>query len=118
VFPVTEPEALGRGAVEAQAMGVPVIASNLGGFTETVVEGETGLLVPPGVAQSLAVALEHMIDAGPEARAAMGNRGRDRARKLYSTAALQAATLGVYERVLTERAVRKQQSSAQREPLL
>lgn len=100
VFPVIEPEAFGRGAVEAQAMGVPVIASNLGGFTETMVENETGFLVPPSVASALAAALERMIDAGPAARAAMGQNGRQRVRTLYSTAALQAATMAVYQRVL------------------
>ncbi|MFT3729102.1 MAG: glycosyltransferase family 4 protein [Terricaulis sp.] len=107
VFPVTEPEAFGRGAVEAQAMGVPVIASNLGGFTETIVEGETGLLVPPGIAVALAGVLERMIDLGPEARAAMGHLGADRARSLYSTAALQEATLGVYQRLLRSKGAQK-----------
>jgi glycosyltransferase involved in cell wall biosynthesis len=81
-------------------MGVPVIASNLGGFTETVVEGETGLLVPPGSAQALAAALERLIDAGASARAAMGQAGRQRVAALYSTAALQAATMAVYQRLL------------------
>jgi glycosyltransferase involved in cell wall biosynthesis len=104
VFPVTEPEAFGRGAVEAQAMGVPVIASNLGGFTETVLEGETGLLVPPGAVMALAAALERMRDFGSEKRADMGRRGRDRVHNLYSTAALQAATIAVYQRLLGRRA--------------
>ena len=107
VFPVTEPEAFGRGAVEAQAMGVPVIASNLGGYTETVVEGETGLLVPPGAATPLANAIEHMIDLGSQARKAMGRRGRDRVRSLYSKQALQTATLAVYERLLRKAQQRK-----------
>ena len=100
VFPVTEPEAFGRGAVEAQAMGVPVIASNMGGFTETIVEGETGFLVPPGVAVALASVLERLLDFSPQARGAMGRLGQSRARGLYSTAALQEATLGVYQRLL------------------
>ncbi len=64
VFPVIEPEAFGRGAVEAQAMGVPVIASRLGGFTETIIEGETGFLVAPGDADALALALEAHDRAG------------------------------------------------------
>ena len=100
VFPVIEAEAFGRGAVEAQAMGVPVIASNLGGFTETIVEGETGLLVAPGVAGALAAALERMADMGLEERRAMGVRARARARQLYATATLQSATLAVYRHVL------------------
>ena len=116
VFPVIEPEAFGRGAVEAQAMGVPVIASNLGGYTETVVEGETGFLVPPGAAHALAGAIERMIDAGAEKRAEMGRKGRDRVRQLYSKTALQTATLAVYQRVLARSggAARRQAAKARR----
>ena len=110
VFPSIEPEAFGRGAVEAQAMGVPVIASNLGGFTETVVEGETGFLVPAGNVTALAGAIERFIDMGREARAKMGQNGRDRARALYSKEALQTATLAVYERLLREAEERKNKS--------
>lgn len=102
VFPVIEPEAFGRGAVEAQAMGVPVIASSLGGFTETIIENETGMLVPAGSSQELAAALERMIDAGPAARQAMGASGIARARLHYATATLQAATLAVYQQVLAK----------------
>ncbi len=102
VFPVTETEAFGRGAVEAQAMGVPVIAANLGGYGETVLEGETGFLVPSGAAQALAGAIERMIDLGREARAEMGQRGRARVRTKYSKTALQTATLAVYQRVLSD----------------
>jgi len=100
VFPVTEAEAFGRGAVEAQAMGVPAIASNLGGFTETVVDNETGLLVPPGVALALAAALERMVDMPEDERREMGARARTRARQLYATSTLQSATLAVYRRLL------------------
>ncbi|WP_228445835.1 glycosyltransferase family 4 protein [Terricaulis silvestris] len=102
LFPVIEPEAFGRGAVEAQAMGVPVIASNLGGFTETVIENETGFLTPPGVAAALAVMIERMIDLGAEKRVEMGGKGRARVQKLYSKTALQTATLAVYQRLLDE----------------
>ncbi|WP_239590927.1 glycosyltransferase family 4 protein [Vitreimonas flagellata] len=107
VFPSIEPEAFGRGAVEAQAMGVPVIASNLGGFTETVVEGETGFLVPAGNVTALATAMERFIDLAPETRVKMGQKGRDRAQALYSKEALQTATLAVYERLLREAKERK-----------
>lgn len=109
VFPVTEPEAFGRGAVEAQAMGVPVIASNIGGFTETVAEGETGFLVPAGAAAPLVGAIERLIDCGPEMRAAMGRTGRDRILSRYSKTALQAATMAVYQRVLGAVAARRAQ---------
>lgn len=117
VFPVIEPEAFGRGAIEAQAMGVPVIASNLGGYTETVVEGETGFLAPPGAVQALAGAMERMIDLSREQRAEMGVRGRERVHALYSKAALQTATLAVYQRLLREAEERKAAKSRP-EPVL
>jgi glycosyltransferase involved in cell wall biosynthesis len=102
VFPVIEPEAFGRGAIEAQAMGVPAIASNLGGFTETIIEGETGLLAPPGAATALAGVIERLIEFGPQARAAMGAKGRERVRLLYAKETLQSATLAVYQGILRE----------------
>jgi glycosyltransferase involved in cell wall biosynthesis len=107
VFPVIEPEAFGRGAVEAAAMGVPVIASNLGGYTETIVEGQTGFLVPSGVPGPLCGAMERMIDAGAEKRAEMGQKGQERVHTLYSKTALQSATLAVYQRLLSEAESRK-----------
>jgi glycosyltransferase involved in cell wall biosynthesis len=100
VFPVIEPEAFGRGAVEAQVMSVPVIASKLGGYTETILDGDTGALVAPGDAAALAAAIERMVDAGAETRANMGERGMNRARLLYAKSALQSSTLQVYDRLL------------------
>lgn len=83
-------------------MGVPVIASSLGGYTETVVDGETGLLAPPGAPAPLAAAIVRMIDAGAQRRAEMGVAGRDRVRGQYSKLALQTATLAVYQQVLRQ----------------
>ncbi|MDX2236685.1 MAG: glycosyltransferase family 4 protein [Hyphomonadaceae bacterium] len=100
LFPSLEPEAFGRGAIEAQAMGLPVIASRAGGFTETIVEGETGLLVPPGDVAALAAAMTRIAALHPEGRAAMGKRGMERARGLYGIERLQAATLAAYDRLV------------------
>jgi glycosyltransferase involved in cell wall biosynthesis len=99
-FPPTDPEAFGRGAVEAQAMRVPVIAADHGGLSETVVEGVTGLKVRPGDAAALEAAIERMLDMGSEARATMGANGRDRVCLLYTKTALQASTLQVYDKLL------------------
>lgn len=99
-FPPTDPEAFGRGAVEAQAMRVPVIAADHGGLSETVVEGVTGLKVRPGDAAALEAAIERMLEMGSEARATMGANGRDRACLLYTKTALQASTLQVYDKLL------------------
>jgi glycosyltransferase involved in cell wall biosynthesis len=103
VFPSTDPEAFGRGAVEAQAMGKPVIASDSGGYTETIEAGVSGLLTPPGDAGALAAAIAEVLDMPAEARVRMGEAGAARVRSRYSVAALQQGTLRVYARVLEAR---------------
>jgi glycosyltransferase involved in cell wall biosynthesis len=105
VCPSIEPEAFGRAAVEAQAMGLPVVASKLGGLAETIVDHETGLHVPPGDAAALAEALMALDAMGPDGRARLGAAGMARTQRLYSKAALQAATLQVYDRVTATQAV-------------
>lgn len=103
VFPSTDAEAFGRAAVEAQAMGVPVVASNMGGLAETIVDGDSGFLVPPGDAKSLGFAVDRVLALSPEQRKNMGERGATRVRARYSVEALQTATLQVYERLLKGR---------------
>lgn len=68
-------EGLGLVAVEAQLCEAPVIAFESGGITDTVVSGETGLLVPPGDVDALAAALDRCFD-DPELRLALGRAGR------------------------------------------
>jgi glycosyltransferase involved in cell wall biosynthesis len=104
ILPTTVPESFGRAAVEPQAMGRPVIASAHGGTVETVVEGVTGWLVPPGDAQAWADAIARALDAGPATRLKMGVSGMDRTRRLYRVDAMCAATLAAYETVLEARA--------------
>ena len=98
--PSVVPESFGRTAVEPQAMGRPVIASDLGGMTETVVEGETGWRAPPGDIEAWADVLAAAIDAGPKRRAAMGKAGMARVRRLYSARAMTDATLEAYARAI------------------
>jgi glycosyltransferase involved in cell wall biosynthesis len=57
-------EGLGVAALEAMAAGTPIVASNVGGLGEAVVEGRTGLLVPPADADALAAALGRMLGDG------------------------------------------------------
>lgn len=104
ILPTIKPESFGRAAVEPQVMGRPVIASAHGGVTETILEGKTGWLVPPGDPDKWALAMAHALDLGPGALAAMGAAGANRARRLYSNDAMCAATLAAYERVLEARA--------------
>lgn len=56
-----EPEAFGRVVLEAQAMGKPVITTNHGGPQETVIDKETGLLVPPNDIDALAAAIDNVL---------------------------------------------------------
>lgn len=93
----TRPEAFGRVAVEAQAMGRPVIATDHGGARETVARGQTGWLYPPGDAAALATAMGAALDLDPSARAHMGLAGRARVANMFTVAAMQRATLAVYE---------------------
>ncbi|MEE4210503.1 MAG: glycosyltransferase family 4 protein [Parvularcula sp.] len=102
----TEPEAFGRVAVEAQAAGRPIIASAHGGALETVIDGETGYLVPPGEAEALAKALLAVNHLGQEGREGMGRRGMAHARGTFTTEAMTAATLAIYARVLADRGER------------
>lgn len=102
LFPSTRPEAFGRGAVEAQAMRLPVVAAGHGGLAETVQHGETGLLFPPGDAAALCAALLRLLDMTPAARLGMGERGRMRVVSLFTAERLKDATLEVY-RTLLER---------------
>ena len=99
----TTPEAFGRTAVEPQVMGRPVIASDCGAQSETVLDGATGWLVPPGEAKAWAEAMIRAMDLGPGKRLEMGEAGMNRARQLYRNEAMCAATLAVYERVLEAR---------------
>lgn len=82
VVPSVWQEAFGLSALEPMSRGVPVIASSVGGLTEVVEDGVTGLLVPPGDERALADAL-HRLLAGPEERRRMGRKGRDRARASF-----------------------------------
>jgi len=100
ILPTTVPESFGRAAVEPQAMGRPVIASNHGGTTETVADGMSGWLVAPGDPDAWAAAMVRAIDLGPGKRTEMGQVGMNRTRQLYRVDAMCAATLAAYERVL------------------
>ena len=103
ILPTIVPESFGRTAVEPQAMGRTVIASNHGGTVETVANGVSGWLAAPGNPQAWASAMVRAIDLGPGKRGEMGQAGINRTRQLYRVDAMCAATLGAYERILDAR---------------
>lgn len=100
VCPSLEPEAFGRTAAEAQAMGKPVIASNHGGAREVVAAGRTGWLAEPGDARLWGLALIEALALDEKAAAAMAKASRERITEKFSTAALQHATLQVYRELI------------------
>ena len=96
----TDPEAFGRIAIEAQAMGKPIIATAHGGSAETVIDGETGWLVPPGDATALSDALSHLWDTAG-ARARIGEAGIAHVAAHFTAEKMCAATLALYRSLLT-----------------
>ena len=103
----TEPEAFGRAAIEAAAMGSPVIATGIGAPPETVLaepavgrDAITGWLVPPGDAAALAERLAVALALDPAERAAMAGRARAHVLAQFTVEAMQSRTLAVYDRLI------------------
>jgi glycosyltransferase involved in cell wall biosynthesis len=71
--------------LEAAAVGLPIVATRVGGVAEVVVDGETGVLVPPGSPAELASAMESIEALGRAVRSAMGQRGRTLVEQQYGT---------------------------------
>jgi glycosyltransferase involved in cell wall biosynthesis len=97
----TEPEAFGRVAVEAQAMACPVIATAHGGSLETVIDGQTGWLVKPNDADSLAAAL-HTAITNPTQRRELGYNARQWVLENFTTEKMCSETLSLYSELVTE----------------
>jgi glycosyltransferase involved in cell wall biosynthesis len=91
-------EAFGKGAAEAAACGVPVVASSVGGLVEVVRDGENGLLVPPRDPRALAAAVASIL-AEPARAAALGSAGRRRAASEFSLDRQVAEFLAWYAEV-------------------
>jgi type III pantothenate kinase len=98
-------EPFGIVPIEAMACGTPVVASAVGGMIDTVVDGVTGLHVPPRDPERLADALAPLL-ADPDRRARLGRAGVERSRRLYDWDRVGAATLDVYARVAEPRRTR------------
>jgi glycosyltransferase involved in cell wall biosynthesis len=101
----TEPEGFGRVAVEAQAMGRPLVATDHGGSRETVLPGITGWLVAPGDRGALSAAIGEALALTPEARAEMAAEARALMAHNFDTTLMCRATLAVYTEILFPDAV-------------
>lgn len=107
--PSTEPEAFGRSAVEAQAMGTPVVVADHGAVPETVLappdvppSARTGWRVPPRDVPALADALAEALALGASAREALARRAREHVTRNFSLSRMSTDTLAVYSALLDE----------------
>ncbi|WP_449411886.1 glycosyltransferase family 4 protein [Methylobacterium komagatae] len=105
--PSIEPEAFGRSAVEAQALGTPVVVSDLGAVPETVLAPpdvptgqRTGWRVPAGDAAALAASLTDALSLGASARDALARRCRAHVETNFSLERMVGDTLAVYAELL------------------
>jgi glycosyltransferase involved in cell wall biosynthesis len=89
-------EGVPQSLLQAQAMARPVVGTTVGGIPEVIVDGETGLLVPPRDIQALAGAMGRLL-AAPEYRRELGRRGREMVMERFSMEQMAAEIEQVYE---------------------
>jgi glycosyltransferase involved in cell wall biosynthesis len=92
-------EGLGVVLLEAMSYSKPVVASNSGGITDIVMDGQTGLLVPPGNPQELARALRRVLD-DPSYGRSLGESGRARVLETFDWESITRRLLSIYHDLL------------------
>lgn len=98
-------EGFSYATVEAQAAGVPVIATAVGGMRHSVTHGKTGLLIPPADPEALAEAILWMVEH-PEETSQMGLAGKRRFNELFTTQRMIKETEEAYNTLIKEEARR------------
>lgn len=97
-------EGLSNSVLESMAAGCAVVSTNVGGVAEAVVNGESGVLVPPSDVRSLAAAMVHLLDRPDEAKR-MGARARQTIFDRYSIDRMVSATERLYTDLLARKSV-------------
>ena len=95
-----EPEAFGRVSVEAQSMGKPIIASNIGGSNETVIDGKTGFLFESNNAKSLSKQILRVINMDETSLKMIGIEGRKNITQRFNVEKMCFSTYSEYKRLL------------------
>ena len=95
-----EPEAFGRVSVEAQAMGKPIVASNIGGSKETIINKKTGFLYKHDDPRELAKILNTVIQLSVDDLKFMGNEGRKNVTKKFDVETMCQSNLKEYKRLI------------------
>jgi glycosyltransferase involved in cell wall biosynthesis len=96
----TEPEAFGRVAVEAQSMEKPIIASNIGGSNETVIDEKTGFLFESNNAKSLSQKISKILSLDEESLRSIGIEGRKNIIQKFNVEKMCFSTYSEYKRIL------------------
>jgi len=100
VMPSVGEEAFGRAIIEAQAIGVPVIATRVGGIVDIIKDGENGILVPPRDWSSLSDAIIGILKNG-EFKDRLSKMGRANVEKNFSLSQMYEKTIKVYNETLS-----------------
>jgi glycosyltransferase involved in cell wall biosynthesis len=95
-----EPEAFGRVAVEAQSMKKPIIASNIGGSLETIIENKTGLFFESGNTQSLTDKLSEIVKLDTLTLDLMGKEGRKNVLNRFNIEKMCFNTYSEYKKLI------------------
>ncbi len=96
----TEPEAFGRVAVEAQSMETPIIASNIGGSNETIIDEKTGFLYEAGNAKSLSKIILKLLYLDETLLKSIGAEGRKNIVQKFNVEKMCFSTYSEYKRLL------------------
>jgi len=97
-----EPEAFGRVSVEAQSMGKPIIASNIGGSKETIINKKTGFLYKHDDPRELAKILNTVIQLSPDELKSIGNEGRKNITKKFDVETMCQSNLKEYRKLIKD----------------
>jgi len=104
VLPTVTPEAFGRTIVEAQAVGVPVVASKVGGIVDIIKNGDTGLFSSPGEPRSIAEAVIKLLK-DRELAEHISERARRNVEKHYSHVRMSEETIKIYQQALRRKKI-------------
>ena len=95
-----KPEAFGRVAVEAQSMEKPIIASNIGGSKETIINNITGFLFDSGNSESLSEKIIDILQLDESTLKSIGNEGRKNTIKKFNVEKMCFSTYAQYQKLL------------------
>jgi len=89
--------------LEAMAVGLPVVATDVGGTPELVEDGTNGFLIPPGNPMKMADAIEKLINMSGEARRKIGSMGKEIVKEKFTVETMARKHEGLYVKLLQKK---------------